>query len=366
MRSNAAGWVNVKGGRLSEEETAWWATQTRTVGLPAMDDGAALEALSPVFSQSVCERRRTLSISQCRLVPSHCARREDAEKAPLLLRTRRAHRVVLRLQVHRLRDIRARPCAGLSTERPEWHCTVDEARWDSRCPVLPRWPPPSRSDFNGGSPCRPWTDRCTTSGSEIPEGGAVLQPDGRCTASATHPTSSRPPRIILPPALAARRMMAVAERRDFRDAISIVDKCLAPTAPLRRRDARPRRRLVVAGWEGDLRDRHAVAVPGGRPRRACVAPALAALCTSTSPLALPARGTPPFPPSSLPAARACSALCLTPPQVLIHAADGTPPEIPPVRARARRQVFRVAYGAPAPSRQLDLRVRLRTSTWQRG
>ena len=124
-----------------------------------------------------------------------------------------------------------------STERPEWHCTVDEG------PVglaHVRFSPDGRhllatADFNVRITVWSLMDRSVyyIRFPKFPRAGLCFSPDGRCTASAAHPTSSRPPRIIPPPP-AARRMMAVAERRDFRDAISTVET--SAWRPLRRFD----------------------------------------------------------------------------------------------------------------------------------
>ena len=110
-----------------------------------------------------------------------------------------------------------------SIERPEWHCTVDEG------PVglaHVRFSPDGRhllatADFNVRITVWSLLDRSVyyIRFPKFPKAGLCFSPDGRCA-------SLRPP----PPAAPAfprrphsRRMMAVAERRDFRDAISIVE-----------------------------------------------------------------------------------------------------------------------------------------------
>ena len=179
--------------------------------LPCQEDGAALEALSPVFS---AERVRA-SPNSSNLAVSSTYRLTVLDAKTL----RMLHLFSCMDAIEHIEwscdskfivcGIFARGLAQVwSTERPEWHCTVDEG------PVglaHVRFSPDGRhllatADFNVRITVWSLMDRSVyyIRFPKFPRAGLCFSPDGRCTASAAHPTSSRPPRIILPSAPSPR------------------------------------------------------------------------------------------------------------------------------------------------------------------
>ena len=175
------------------------------------EDGAALEALSPVFS---AERVRASPHSLYLAVSSSYRLTVLDAKTLRMLHLFSCMDAIEHIEwscdsKFIVCGIFARGLAQVwSTERPEWHCTVDEG------PVglaHVRFSPDGRhllatADFNVRITVWSLMDRSVyyIRFPKFPRAGLCFSPDGRCTASAAHPTSSRPPRIILPSAPSPR------------------------------------------------------------------------------------------------------------------------------------------------------------------